>query len=68
MHIEELLDEEVTALAGERYARKPRCGRRHGSNPVGLAGHACRFACFAMSVLRSYEACMANDLLLRRVL
>ena len=24
MHIEELLDEEVTALAGERYARKDR--------------------------------------------
>ncbi len=42
MHIEELLDEEVTALAGERYARKDPSvgGRRHGSNPgtVGLAG------------------------------
>ena len=42
MHIEELLDEEVTALAGERYARKAPAvgGRRHGSNPgtVGLAG------------------------------
>ena len=55
MHIEELLDEEVTALAGERYARKDPSvgGRRHGSNPgtVGLAGRACRFACpgFAMS-------------------
>ena len=39
MHIEELLDEEVTALAGERYARKdPAVG--DGSNPgtVGLAG------------------------------
>ena len=35
MHIEELLDEEVTALAGERYARKDPAvgGRRHGSNP-----------------------------------
>ena len=35
MHIEELLDEEVTALAGERYARKAPSvgGRRHGSNP-----------------------------------
>ena len=34
-HIEELLDEEVTALAGERYARKDPSvgGRRHGSNP-----------------------------------
>ena len=42
MHIEALLDEEVTALAGERYARKDPSvgGRRHGSNPgtVGLAG------------------------------
>ena len=42
MHIEELLDEEVTALAGERYARKDPSvgGRRHGSNPgtEGLAG------------------------------
>ena len=35
MHVEELLDEEVTALAGERYARKDASvgGRRHGSNP-----------------------------------
>ena len=42
MHVEELRDEEVTALAGERYARKDASvgGRRHGSNPgtVGLAG------------------------------
>ena len=42
LHIEELLDEEVTALAGERDARKDPSvgGRRHGSNPgtVGLAG------------------------------
>ena len=42
MHVEELLDEEVTALAGARYARKDASvgGRRHGSNPgtVGLAG------------------------------
>ena len=42
LHIEELLDEEVTALAGERYARKDPSvgGRRHGSHPgtVGLAG------------------------------
>ena len=40
LHIEELLDEEVTALVGERYARKDPSvgGRRHGSNPgtVGL--------------------------------
>ena len=44
MHVEEVLDEEVTALAGERYARKAASigGRRHGSNPgtVGLAGAA----------------------------
>ena len=42
MHVEELLDQEVKALAGERYARKAATspGRRHGSNPgtVGLAG------------------------------
>ncbi len=42
MHIHELLDDEVSALAGERYARKDELerGRRHGSNPgtVGLAG------------------------------
>ena len=42
MHVEELLDEEVMALAGERYARKAAAigGRRHGTNPgtVGLAG------------------------------
>ena len=42
MHVEELLDEEVTALAGARYARKDgsTAGRRHGYNPgtVGLAG------------------------------
>ena len=40
MHVEELLDEEVKALAGERYARKEATlrGRRHGSNP-GLGGH-----------------------------
>ena len=42
MHVQELLDQEVTALASERYARKDASvsGRRHGSNPgtVGLAG------------------------------
>ena len=42
MHVHELLDQEVTALAGERYARKEASlrGRRHGSNPgtIGLAG------------------------------
>ena len=35
LHIEELLDEEVTALAGERYARKDPSvgGRRHWEQP-----------------------------------
>ncbi len=41
MRVHELLDDEVKALAGERYARKEESarGRRHGSNPgtVGLA-------------------------------
>ena len=39
MHVEEVLDEEVTALAGERYARKDASmgGRRHGSNPGTVA-------------------------------
>ena len=41
-HVQELLDQEVTVLAGARYARKDESveGRRHGSNPgtVGLAG------------------------------
>ena len=48
MHVEEMLDDEVTALAGARYARKDASigGRRHGSNPgtVGLSrGSACQF-------------------------
>jgi len=41
MHVQELLDDEVKALAGERYAREDGCsGMRHGSNPgsVRLAG------------------------------
>lgn len=42
MHVEEMLDAEVRALAGERYARKDESlrGRRHGSNPgtVRLGG------------------------------
>ena len=83
MHIEELLDEEVTALAGERYARKAPLvgGRRHGSNPgtVGLAGQRVpirvpriRHVTESEIPLRSYEALhgdrTVNDLLLRRVL
>ena len=79
MHIEELLDEEVTALAGERYARKAPSvgGRRHGSNPgtVGLAGQRVpirvpriRHVTESEIPLRSYEALHgdrdSNDLLL----
>ena len=83
MHIEELLDEEVTALAGERSAGKAPsvCGRRHGSNPgtVGLAGQRVpirvpriRHVTESEIPRRSYEALhgdrAVNDLLLRRVL
>ena len=83
LHVEELLDEEVTALAGERYARKTASvgGRRHGRNPgtVGLAGprvpiRVSRIRSVAGSEipLRSYAALPGdgevNDLLLKRVL
>ena len=81
MHVEELLDAEVTAL--ERYARKDASvgGRRHGSNPgtVGLAGQRVpirvpriRHVAGSEMPLRSYEALhgerAVNDLLLTRVL
>ena len=83
MHVEELLDAEVTTLAGERYARKDASvgGRRHGSNPgtVGLAGQRVpirvpriRHVAGSEMPLRSYEALhgerAVNDLLLTRVL
>ena len=83
LHVEELLDEEVTALAGERYARKDALvgGRRHGSNPgtVGLAGQRVplrvpriRHVAGSEMPLRSYEALhgdrVVNDVLLKRVL
>ena len=83
MHVKELLDQEVTELAGERYARKEVAlrGRRHGSNPgtVGLAGQRVpirvprvRSMTGVEIPLRSYQACShdheANDLLLKRVL
>ena len=83
MHVEELLDEEVMALAGERYARKAAAigGRRHGTNPgtVGLAGQRVpirvpriRGVAGSEIPLRSYAALhgdrAVNDLLLRRVL
>ena len=83
MHVEELLDEEVTALAGERYARKDTSvgGRRHGSNPgtVGLAGQRVpirvpriRHVAGSETPLGSYAALhddrAVNDRLLKRVL
>jgi len=83
MHVQELLDEEVTALAGERYARKEGStgGRRHGSNPgtIGLAGQRVpirvprvRSVGGSEIALRSYGALSGdrevNDLLLKRVL
>ena len=49
LHVQELLDQEVTVLAGARYARKDESveGRRHGSNPgtVGLGGATCADSC-----------------------
>ena len=83
MHVQEVLDQEVTALAGERYARKDASvgGRRHGTNPgtVGLAGQRVpirvprmRSVAGSEIPLRSYEALRGdgevNDLLLPRVL
>lgn len=83
MHVEELLDEEVTALAGARYARKDESteGRRHGHNPgtVGLAGQRVPISVPRVRrrggseiPLRSYAALhgdrAVNDLLLKRVL
>ena len=83
MHVEELLDEEVKALAGERYARKEATlrGRRHGSNPgtVGLGGQRVpvrvprvRSVAGGEIPLRTYEELSpdgtVNELLLRRVL
>ncbi len=83
MHVAEVLDDEVTGLAGERYARKAATtgGRRHGSNPgtVGLAGQRVpirvprvRSVTGGEIPLRSYEALSGdravNDLLLKRVM
>ncbi|MDX1440427.1 MAG: IS256 family transposase [Rubricoccaceae bacterium] len=83
MHVEEVLDEEVRALAGERYERKGEevRGRRHGTNPgtVRLAGQRVRMRiprvrgrAGAEIPLRSYELLSGDgevdDLLLRRVL
>jgi len=83
MHVHELLDDEVKALAGERYARKEESlrGRRHGSNPgtVGLAGQRVpirvprvRSLAGGEIPLRSYDELSrggeVNELLLKRVL
>jgi len=83
LHIHELLDQEVTALAGERYARKEAStrGRRHGTNPgtVGLAGQRVpievprvRGVSGREIPLRGYAALRGdrevNELLLKRVL
>ena len=83
MHVQELLDQEVTALASERYARKDASvgGRRHGSNPgtVGLAGQRVpirvpriRRVAGSEIPLRSYAALhgdrAVDDVLLHRVL
>ncbi len=83
MHVNEMLDQEVVALAGERYVRKADSmnGRRHGSNPgtVRLAGQRVpirvprvRSISGSEIPLRSFEALSGenevNDLLLKRVL
>ncbi len=83
LHVQELLDEEIRTLAGERYARKEAWteGRRHGSNPgsVRMAGQRVpvrvprvRRAGGGEVPLRSYAALRGtgdvDDLLLLRVL
>ena len=83
MHVEALLDAEVTALAGGHSARKDASvgGRRHSSTPgtVGLAGQRVpirvpriRHVAGSEIPLRSYEALhgdrAVNDVLLKRVL
>jgi putative transposase len=83
LHVQELLDDEVRALAGDRYARKDesQTGRRHGSNPgsVRLAGQRLpirvprvRNGHGSEMPLRSYGALSGggdvDETLLRRVL
>ena len=74
LHVQELLDQEVTALAGARYARKDESveGRRHGSNPgtVGLAGQRVpirvpriRHVVGSEIPLRSYEAMRGDQVM-----
>jgi putative transposase len=83
MHVAELLDDEVTELAGTRHARKEASvpGRRHGTNPgtVRLAGQRVpirvprvRSLAGGEIPLRSYDAVrgtgQVDDVLLKRVL
>jgi transposase-like protein len=81
MHVSEMLEDEVTALAGERYARKSGDEvRRHGTNPgsVRLAGQRVPIPVPRVRgpqgelSLRSYqlfqERAAVNETLLRRVL
>jgi transposase-like protein len=80
MHVEELLDEEVMALAGLRHARDGAVGTRHGSNPgtVRLAGQRIPIRVPRVRSergeipLRSYQALHGSgevdDRFLRRVL
>lgn len=81
MHVQELLDDEVLALAGARHARQDGgVGTRHGSNPgtVRLAGQRVPIRVPRVRgeqgeiPLRSYQALhgssQVDDQLLRRVL
>ena len=81
MHVQMLLDEEVEALAGARYAREDgTAGTRHGSNPGTVVLDGQRVPIRVPRVrseqaeipLRSYQGLhgtgVADDSLLRRVL
>ena len=83
MHVQELLNQELGALAGARYARKDeeQRGRRHGSNPgsIRLGGQRVpilvprvRSSAGGEIPLRSYGALSTggdlDELLLKRVL
>src|SRR5437867_1962654 len=83
MHVKELLDHELGALAGARYARKDeeQRGRRHGSNPGSIRLGGQRVPILVPRVrsaeggeipLRSYGALSTggdlDELLLKRVL
>lgn len=81
MHVQMVLDEEVEALAGARYAREDGAsGMRHGSNPGTVVLDGQRMPIRVPRVrseqaeipLRSYQGLhgtgVADDVLLRRVL